>query len=201
MNKKTTVTLALFAMGVVVFIMLALNVYVIVQGRVSLHQTEETAEQNTEDTEQASEGESESLAVPFTDFRVDRSSNVIGDAAEAKSGKKEEDKDEDGEEESEVDKEYLCADAIVRVLNDDDVEELKKGTYDDLPGDRGIIQMVINEIYARNGYQFENPDISAYFSAKDWYKPKEENASDMDAIYKQMSEIDKANIDFLKELK
>lgn len=193
MNKKTTVTLALFAMGVVVFIMLALNVYVIVQGRVSLHQTEETAEQNTEDTEQASEGESESLAVPFTDFSVNRSSNVIGDAAEAKSGKK--------EEESEVDKEYLCAEAIVRVLNDDDVEELKKGTYDDLPGDRGIIQMVINEIYARNGYQFENPDISAYFSAKDWYKPKEENASDMDAIYKQMSEIDKANIDFLKELK
>lgn len=95
--------------------------------------------------------------------------------------------------------EFLCPKAVSMVLNEADVEALKSGEYENLPQGKDIIQMVINEIYARNGYRFENQELQAYFEAQSWYAPSTDNASDMDSIYAGMPEIDKANIDMLKD--
>ncbi|MCD7971140.1 MAG: YARHG domain-containing protein [Candidatus Azobacteroides sp.] len=37
------------------------------------------------------------------------------------------------------------------------------------------IQFLINDIYARKGYRFENMDIDLYYSGMDWYKPEDDN--------------------------
>ena len=98
-----------------------------------------------------------------------------------------------------IEDDFLCPEAITKVLNEEDVEKLKNAVYVNLPQDKDIIQMVINEIYARNGYCFENQELQAYFDAKSWYVPSTDSEADMDSIYAGMSEIDKANIDMLKD--
>lgn len=63
------------------------------------------------------------------------------------------------------------------------------------PKTRTFSQMVVNEIYARNGYIFSTPEIQQYFESQPWYNPV---SSDMDAVYKNMNQIEKDNIKFLK---
>lgn len=190
MNKKGKHILALIPVGILIFLLLVVNIVVIVRGRVSLKQGGATdlQEINQEETEIQEESDTKVQTVQIEDFRIERESNVVGTPAETK-------------EKTDTAKEYLCADSIVRVLNNADVDNLRAGVYEDLPEGKDIIQMVVNEIYARNGYQFENEAIQAYFSEKSWYQASEKDAGDMDAIYGKMSEIDKANIDFLKEVR
>ena len=40
--------------------------------------------------------------------------------------------------------------------------------------------------------------IQAYFESKSWYQVRNTDATDMETIYNSMSDIDKANVDFLR---
>lgn len=92
---------------------------------------------------------------------------------------------------------YLCAESDQRELTEDDVTALQNLTVEGLPEGKDIIQMVINEMYARRGYQFGDEAIQAYFDSKEWYQEITERTDDMDAILASMSEVEKTNIDFL----
>ena len=76
---------------------------------------------------------------------------------------------------------------------------MRSGIYEGFPEEKDVIQMVVNEMYARYGYQFNNQEIQSYFEQKKWYQDIEEKRSDMNAIYQDMSEIEKSNVDFLSE--
>ena len=57
------------------------------------------------------------------------------------------------------------------------------------------LEIMRNSIYARYGYQFKREDLLDYFSQYSWYNP---TTSDMGAIYNQMNDNEKYNIDFIK---
>lgn len=101
------------------------------------------------------------------------------------------------EEEQEGSADYLCEESDQRELTEDDVTALQNLTVEGLPEGKSIIQMVINEMYARKGYQFGDEAIQAYFDSKAWYQEITDRTDDMDAILEGMSEVEKTNIDFL----
>ncbi|MCD8324546.1 MAG: YARHG domain-containing protein, partial [Clostridiales bacterium] len=107
---------------------------------------------------------------------------------------------ETAESSSESDSEYLCSYSSERLITDADMETLSTGDYGELPGGRSLAQMMINEIYARNGCQFESEDVQEYFDGKSWYQEIGTYETDKDAIYNAMSQIEKDNIDYLKSL-
>lgn len=55
------------------------------------------------------------------------------------------------------------------------------------------IRLLINVIFARNGYQFENSKFQDYFRARSWYESKGDNKA------VSMNETEKQNIQFLQE--
>lgn len=57
--------------------------------------------------------------------------------------------------------EYYCPDSDWRYYTEDDVAWMNH--------DRDYLQMAINEIYARHGFNFQTPEIRAYFESKSWY--------------------------------
>lgn len=57
------------------------------------------------------------------------------------------------------------------------------------------LEIMRNSIYARYGYKFKREDLLDYFSQYSWYNP---TTSDMGAIYNQMNDNEKYNIDFIK---
>lgn len=105
--------------------------------------------------------------------------------------------EETPEEGQEAGSDYLCAESDQRELTEDDVIALQLQNVEGLPADKGIIQMVINEMYARRGYQFGDEAIQAYFDSKAWYQEITDRTDDMDAILADMSEVERTNIDFL----
>ena len=58
--------------------------------------------------------------------------------------------------------------------------------------------MIVNEMYARHGYQFKDQELTNYFERRSWYSSITYRNPQMDSIYPQMSEIEKKNVDFLK---
>lgn len=58
----------------------------------------------------------------------------------------------------------------------------------------------INEIYARHGYQFSNPEILAYFNQFDWYK-NVAKVTDMSKVDDKFSDIEKANVEKIQKYK
>lgn len=92
---------------------------------------------------------------------------------------------------------YLNSETSIRVLTLQDVEVMKAGSYDNLPEGKSMIQMVINEMYARYGFRFTNQNIQNYFESKEWYQNITERSMNMDEIYQKMTDIEKANIEFL----
>ena len=93
---------------------------------------------------------------------------------------------------------YLCSYSSERLITDSDMAELLNSDYGELPAGKDLKQMIINEMYARHGYQFNNQDIQAYFDQKSWYQEITDRESDMNVIYSGMSDIEKQNIDFLQ---
>lgn len=184
MKKNPKGVIAVVIAGILLVLSLALNAVILFQKQADkLHQLkEQNAEESSEEIWETRETTGiYEVTGKIEDFRIDRTSNTVGtDGSDA------------------VDSEYLCQESIVRVLNEQDVANLESGVYENLPEGKDIIQMVINEIYARNGYQFENPEILAYFESKSWYKVNDMDATDMETIYNSMSDIDKANVDFLR---
>ena len=93
----------------------------------------------------------------------------------------------------------LCSYSSDRLLTDSDVEGYLNANYSEynFPEGINIIQMIINEIYAKHGYEFTDSKLSAYFSNKTWYKSNTNKVNDMNAVSDSMSEIEKKNVDFL----
>ena len=56
------------------------------------------------------------------------------------------------------------------------------------------IQLAINTIYARHGYQFKDSELLQYFQDFDWYQPSE---TDMETVKSSFSEIERKNMEFL----
>ncbi len=98
-----------------------------------------------------------------------------------------------------VTSDYLCSYSSDRLLTDSDVEGYLNANYSEYNFAEGIniIQMIINEIYAKHGYEFTDSKLSAYFSNKTWYKSNTNKVNDMNAVSDSMSEIEKKNVDFL----
>ena len=69
-----------------------------------------------------------------------------------------------------VTSDYLCSYSSDRLLTDSDVEGYLNANYSEynFPEGINIIQMIINEIYAKHGYEFTDSKLSAYFSNKTW---------------------------------
>lgn len=97
-----------------------------------------------------------------------------------------------------VTSDYLCSYSSDRLLTDSDVEGYLNANYSEynFPEGINIIQMIINEIYAKHGYEFTDSKLSAYFSNKTWYKSNTNKVNDMNAVSDSMSEIEKKNVDF-----
>lgn len=98
-----------------------------------------------------------------------------------------------------VTSDYLCSYSSDRLLTDSDVEGYLNANYSEynFPEGINIIQMIINEIYAKHGYEFTDSKLSAYFSNKTCYKSNTNKVNDMNAVSDSMSEIEKKNVDFL----
>ncbi len=187
MKKNPKGWIAVVIAGIVLGLCLALNAVILFQKQAEkLYQSEETASGDSNEKTANTEENVASYEVSgkIDNFSVDRTSNTVGATV--------------AENANAADSEYLCQESVVRVLNEQDIANLKNGVYENLPAGKDIIQMVINEIYARNGYQFENPEIQAYFESKSWYQVRNADATDMETIYNSMSDIDKANVDFLR---
>ncbi len=54
-------------------------------------------------------------------------------------------------------------------------------------------RLLTNEIFARNGYQFENSRFQSFFEEKSWYKSNNDNKKVV------FNEIEKSNIKLFKE--
>lgn len=59
------------------------------------------------------------------------------------------------------------------------------------------IQMMINEIYARHGREFQSQNNRAYFEGMDWYQPVPGKTDD--EIVREFNEYERANVDLLSE--
>jgi len=68
---------------------------------------------------------------------------------------------------------------------------IKAADVKDLNADK--IRLLKNEIYARNGYEFDNYRFQEYFDSKSWYKSIQDNKKVV------LNDIEKKNIAFLKE--
>ena len=69
-------------------------------------------------------------------------------------------------------------------------------TNSDVSGlSRAEIQTAINEIYARHGYTFTDPNLLSKFKQYDWYKPTVPASQFSDRVF---SSVEKKNVDFLK---
>lgn len=116
---------------------------------------------------------------------------------QAEAGEAKETKGVDEQKESEEKGEYLCSYTSDRLVTEEDVEELNSKTYENLPQGKGIIQMVVNEIYARYGYQFQNEEIQSYFDQKEWYQNIKVRNTNMDDVIKNMTKTERENVEFL----
>lgn len=97
--------------------------------------------------------------------------------------------------------EYLCAYSSERVMTEYEVEDYMNADYlsYNFPGNITIIQMIINEMYARHGYAFSDEGLTNYFNQKEWYRSIESKSDDMNQVYDSMSEIEHANITLLQQ--
>ena len=76
------------------------------------------------------------------------------------------------------------------------VKEFKKSNID-LPADKSLPQMVINEIYAKHGYEFKTKAIQEFFEEKSWYEPY---TNDMDEVSAMLNKTEQDNIKYLKSI-
>ena len=72
-----------------------------------------------------------------------------------------------------------------RKLNETDTDNMTKEE----------MYILRNMIYARHGYKFKNVELQEYFSMFSWYNATTEDAS---TIYNELSEIEKYNVDFIR---
>lgn len=166
----------------------------------------EQAEKVTKAIENAPDAEDyeeeEGYSKDLTPFEAGAAGTAASTEVKKEESKKEEKETEDvkkkeEEEDAEEGNEYLCVYSSDRLLTEEDIEEYNSKSYGNLPSGKSIIQMLINEMYARHGYQFQTQEIQDYFDEKEWYQDISVRNPDMDNIFKNMTELEKANVEFL----
>ncbi len=103
---------------------------------------------------------------------------------------------QDGSDKTDNSSGYLCDYSSDRLLTSADVESLKQTIIESLLDGRDAVQMIINEMYAKYGYQFKNEKIQQYFVNKEWYQQISTRNSDMDSIYNNMTKTEQQNVKF-----
>lgn len=174
-NKGLVVGMAALGVGIVLLVVCCIFVQTL--NRPEKLKTNREEVQETEETEEIFMSESTQQEISLPDFSV---SKVEGMQGEEGNG------------------EYLCEYSSERLITEEDIMNLKMQQVDGLPEDHGMIQMVINEIYAKHGYKFKTESIQQYFEQKSWYQAIAEYTEDYDLIYQSMSDIERTNVDFLK---
>lgn len=92
--------------------------------------------------------------------------------------------DDSAEADEELYADFIFPDSHERYLSESEVSSLSN---EDL-------RMAINEIYAREGYDFKNKDIKKHFEKYDWYEPVYKNQPDV-----PFNQYEKKNVDLLAE--
>lgn len=87
-----------------------------------------------------------------------------------------------------IDNSYLEGCWMKRVRTEGEYTKYHQLTIDDL-------NVMRNEIFAEYGYRFKSEKWMNYFGEFDWYEPRFDNVDD------QLTDIDKANIDFILKMK
>lgn len=102
---------------------------------------------------------------------------------------------------AEAETERLCPYSTEREITEGEIQEYlnRDNSSYNFPGDRTMIQMIINEMYALKGYAFLDEELQNYFNQKEWYLNLENKTDDMDEIYQNMSQIEQANITLLEQ--
>lgn len=97
----------------------------------------------------------------------------------------------------------MCSYSTKRKITEEEIQGYLNKDYSSyhFPGDRSVIQMIINEMYALNGYKFQDEDLKNYYEKQDWYNKIESKTTDMAEIYKNMSKTEQDNIKLLKKYK
>ena len=147
--------------------------------------SESTEAEDTQESYALEDEEAYRFAARMEDVTVTAGSGV----SEADSNQEQASEGQEGE--------YLCSFSAERRMTQEDVAGIASESIENLPEGTTPVQMAVNEMYARHGYQFKNQDIQAYFEQKQWYNEIPERNSDMDAVYQGMTEIEKANVDML----
>lgn len=110
---------------------------------------------------------------------------------------------------SELDGNFLISD--YEVVEDDDANTEKDTNVNNISGNeldqvkltkeniaecsKEQLEILRNIPYARYGYIFKRDDLKRYFSQFSWYIPK---TDDVEAVYNQMSEVERYNVNFIK---
>lgn len=85
-----------------------------------------------------------------------------------------------------LEEDYLISDSNSRYLMEEDISML----------DTSQLRLARNEIYARHGRKFTNPEIQNYFMQKSWYHPSIEPEAFKDEM---LNIYEKANAEFMSE--
>lgn len=86
-------------------------------------------------------------------------------------------------------------DIVMEPMFETDKRKYKEEDFQDCPS--LIIHLAKNEIYARHGYMFSDPDLDAYFRGQEWYNPQTA-ADEFDASV--FNEVEQGNVELLAKL-
>lgn len=183
---KSSKIVSIVILGIILAVLLVIIVFVMISqntGSLSEDKMQENAELAEKFQQEGKEyvTESEFYTKKLEKFDVNKGSG----------------KNNSGDESAEPDNDYLCSYSSERLITEEDIEKFKKGKYKNLPEGKDIIQMIINEMYAKYGYEFQSEEIQEYFENKEWYKEVNSYNSNMDDIFSEMTEIEKENVKFL----
>ncbi|MBR6402248.1 MAG: YARHG domain-containing protein [Eubacterium sp.] len=134
------------------------------------------ASENVEKSESKSEDKED-------DKEKDKESSKDKDNKDKKKAK---DKDKDKEKKSSADVNQIISDSSTQALSEDDVKNMSDSD----------IQSIINSIYARNGYKFQDQSVYDQFSQYSWYKP---TTSSQDEASKNFSDVERETINLLQK--
>lgn len=97
---------------------------------------------------------------------------------------------------------YLCTYSSERLMTRDEIVSYQNTDYSsyNFPGGRSIVQMLINEIFARHGYYFEDQELYNYFYNNSLFSNVTiRQELDMDGVFNTMSSVEQDNLRLLME--
>lgn len=83
------------------------------------------------------------------------------------------------------------------IFPDSDTQKITEAQMKEKLTDSETTRLAINEIYARHGYEFTDPEYSDYYNQFDWYKNTEKE-SDMNKVNAMFSAVEQENVDALQ---